>query len=450
MRLPIRARLTIVSAVLMAGVLVALGAFVFVRVQAQLTAAVDAGLASRADVLLARIEEGGPIGGGALVEGDEAFAQLLDADLRVVQSSEGLTGAPLTDEDDARGTVVERNVATVEEVVPARLLAVPSSDGGTLVVGASLEDQHEALGQLLAQLLVGGPVAIALASLAGWVVAGAALRPVERLRVEAEAISGSETGRRLAVPPTGDELTRLAESLNRMLGRLEEAVERERRFVGDASHELRTPLANLKSELELSLRHSQSEDAHVAALRSAAEETDRLISLAEDLLILARAHGGRLPIRRERVDVFGLVGDAVDRFRPRAMGAGISLQTTVEDGLRADLDAARLRQALSNLIDNALRHAPSGGAVHITARREASDLVLEVADSGPGFEPTFVRRAFEPLSRSDASRSRAHGGAGLGLAIVRAIAEAHGGSIRAENPAAGGASVVIRLPGALT
>ena len=450
MRVPIRARLTVVSAALMAGVLMALGVFVFARVQGQLTAAVDAGLASRADILLARIEEGGPIGGGVLVEGDEAFAQLLDAAGRVVDSSNGLVGEPLIDADDARGVVVERPVSTVEEVIPARLLAVTTSDGGTLVVGASLEDVREALDQLLAQLLIAGPVAIALASLAGWVVAGAALRPVERLRVEAEAISGSETGRRLAVPPAGDELTRLAESLNRMLGRLDEAVERERRFVGDASHELRTPLANLKAELELALRHSRTEDEHVAALRSAADETDRLISLAEDLLVLARAHGGRLPIRRERTDLSGLVRDTVDHFNARAAAAGIPLQPGVEDDLLADVDPARIRQALGNLIDNALRHAGSGGTVRIAVRRDGADIVLEVADTGRGFDPSFVARAFEPLSRADAARSRAHGGSGLGLAIVRAVAEAHGGSVRAENPAQGGASVVLRLPGALT
>ena len=448
MRLPIRARLTLVSGALMAVVLIALGSFVFLRMQAELVAAVDAGLRSRADVLLARIGEGGLIGGGALVEGDEAFAQLLDAGGRIVQSSDGLAAEPLVDPDAVNGeTVVARSVATEEETVPARLLAVAVPGGGALVVGASLEDQQDALGLLLGQLLIGGPVAVALSSLVGWLVAGTALRPVERLRVEAEAVSGSEPGRRLAVPATGDELARLGESLNRMLGRLDEAVERERRFVGDASHELRTPLANLKAELDLALRRARTPDELVGALRSAAEETDRLTSLAEDLLVMARSEGGRLPVRREALDAARLVSDTVASFAGRALELGVSLDTTgAENELRADLDPARMRQALGNLVDNALRHTPRGGRAGVELRREGESAVIEVTDTGGGFDPTFVERAFEPFSRADEARSRTHGGPGLGLAIVRAVADAHGGSVEAGNRPGGGASVTMRIP----
>lgn len=448
MRLPIRARLTLISGALMAVVLVALGSFVFLRMQVELIAAVDAGLRSRADVLLARIGEGGFIGGGALVEGDEAFAQLLDADGRVLQSSDGLPGEPLVEPAAVDGEIVlERPVATEEEMVPARLLAVRVAGGGALVVGASLEDQQEALGLLLAQLLIGGPVAVALASLVGWLVAGAALRPVERLRIEADAISGSEPGRRLAVPATDDELARLGESLNRMLGRLDEAVERERRFVGDASHELRTPLANLKAELDLALRRARTPDQLVGALRSAAEETDRLTSLAEDLLVLARSEGSRLPVRREALDAARLVRDTVASFAGRALELGVLLATTgAATELRAELDAARMRQAIGNVVDNALRHTPRGGRAGVELRREGDSLVIEVTDTGSGFDPTFVERAFEPFSRADEARSRTHGGAGLGLAIVSAIADAHGGSVQAGNRPGGGASVTMRIP----
>ncbi|MBA2632839.1 MAG: HAMP domain-containing protein [Chloroflexi bacterium] len=448
MRLPIRARLTLVSGVLMAAVLVALGAFLFLRVQAELLAAVDAGLRSRADVLLARIGEGGLVGGGALVEGDEAFAQLLDDEGRVLQSSDGLVDEPLVAPDGFEGQIVfERLVTTAEEVVPARLLAVTVAGSGTLVVGASLEDQQEALALLLGQLLIAGPVAVALASGVGWLVAGAALRPVERLRLEAEAISGAVHGRRLAVPGTGDELARLGESLNRMLGRLEEAVERERRFVGDASHELRTPLANLKAELELALRRARTPDQLVAALHSAAEETDRLTSLAEDLLVLARSEGGRLPVRREALDAARLVREIVAGFAGRATELGISIGTTGADyPQHAELDPARVRQALGNVIDNAVRHTPRGGRVTVDLRDESGSIAVEVTDTGAGFDAGFLQRAFEPFSRADEARSRSHGGAGLGLAIVRAVADAHGGSVVAANRPGGGASVVIQFP----
>ncbi|HKZ75709.1 MAG TPA: histidine kinase dimerization/phospho-acceptor domain-containing protein, partial [Actinomycetota bacterium] len=173
----------------------------------------------------------------------------------------------------------ERTVATVEEPVPARLLAVPASEGRVLVVGASLEDQWEALARLGILLAVGGPLALILASGVGWVVAGAALRPVERMRAEAAAISASEPGRRLPQSGTGDEVDRLGKTLNEMLERLEQALQHERRFVDEASHELRTPLANLRTELDLALRRSRSVEELEAALRSAAEETDRLARL---------------------------------------------------------------------------------------------------------------------------------------------------------------------------
>lgn len=451
MHLPIRARLTLVSGALIAVVLLVIGAFVFLRLQGQLIEAVDVGLRARADVLLARIGEEGLTGGGALVESDEVFAQLLDVDGRVVQSSPGLPDLPLFGPGEVEDTIaIERAVASVEEVVPARLLAVPIPGGGVLVVGVSLEDQREALELLLAQLLIAGPVAVALASAVGWLVAGAALRPVERLRLEAEAISGTEPGRRLAVPSSGDELARLGESLNRMLSRVDDAVARERRFVGDASHELRTPLANLKAELELALRRSRTPDELLAALRSAADETDRLTRLSEDLLVLARADGGRLPVRREMLDLGALVRDTVTAFAARAANVEVALEPIAADGVRAKVDGARVRQAIGNLVDNALRHAPRGGRVRVQLRRADGGAAIEVADDGPGFGPAFVAHAFEPFSRADAARGRGHGGAGLGLAIVLAVAEAHGGSVRAANRPEGGASVVLELPGSLT
>jgi two-component system, OmpR family, sensor kinase len=323
---------------------------------------------------------------------------------------------------------------------------VPTSGGTVLIVGGSLEDQLDALAQLRGQLLVGVPIGILLATLVGWLVAGAALRPVERLRTEAEAISGSELGRRLAVPNTGDELARMAESLNRMLGRLEDAVERERRFVGDASHELRTPLANPKAELDLALRRSRTPDELLGALRSATEETDRLTSLAEDLLVLARTDEGRLPVRRERVDVARLVREIVASFESRASDLGIALASRSDGELAADVDATRLRQAIGNLIDNALRHVRPGGRVEIGVEEAHGVLTISVADSGDGFDAEFLAHAFEPFSRADSARSRAHGGTGLGLAIVRAVAEGHGGSVSAANGPDGGGLVEMRLP----
>jgi heavy metal sensor kinase len=322
---------------------------------------------------------------------------------------------------------------------------MPTEDGSLVVVGAPLEDTADALARLRGLLVIGGPLAIALASLVGWLVAGAALRPVERLRIEAEAVSASEPGRRLPVPATGDELARLAQSLNRMLARLETAVERERRFVRDASHELRTPLANLKTELDVALRRARTPEELERAVRSASEETDRLARLADDLLVLARAEGGRLPVRREDVDLGALVADAAEGFAARATERGVALETTVA-AVPARVDPARIRQAIGNLVDNALRHTSEGGQVSVEVSHDGPTAVIVVRDTGTGFQTDLGERAFEPFSRGDAARSRTDGGTGLGLAIVRAVVDAHGGTATAANRPEGGAEVRIQLP----
>ena len=333
MRLPIRARLTLVSAALMTAVLVGLAVFLYVRLEADLVAAVDAGLRSRASVLEERIGEGGGVSGSGISEADEAFAQLLTPDGQLIATSANVT-APMVDPGELSGAegvaFLEKRVATVEEPVQARLLVTTTSGGELLVVGAALEDQRDALTGLASLLLVGIPAAVALTAVVGWVVAGAALRPVDRMRREADAISASEPGRRLADPGTGDELAELAAGLNRMLARLEEAAEQERRFVADASHELRTPLANLRTEVDLALRRARTQEELAAALSSVREETDRLGRLAEDLLVLARFSEDRVPLRRETVEIGGLVAETVDGFAGRAESLEVELSTEVD------------------------------------------------------------------------------------------------------------------------
>ncbi len=444
MGLPIRARLTLASAGVVAVILVLAGVFVYARFESDLRATVDAGLRSRADALLSS-SDGPTLPTAGLIETDEAFAQILASDGAVLGSTPGVTGPVIRPRDITSATFAEADVGTVEEIAPARVLLVPLDEARVLLVGASLDDQQEALGRLAASLLIGGPAALALVVAVVWLIVGAALRPVEAMRSEAAAISASEPGRRLPVTGTDDELARLGRTLNAMLGRLEAALERERRFVDDASHELRTPVANLKAELDLALRRSRTTEELEAALRSASDETDRLVRLAEDLLVLARAEGGKLPVRQERVDVGALVRDIVGAFAGRASERAISLDHRAADGVGANLDPLRIRQAVGNLLDNALRHTPPGGRVSVGLSKRDGEVAISVADSGPGFSPTLLGSAFEPFSRDDAARTRADGGTGLGLTIVRAIALAHGGSVEARNTD-NGAEVVLRFP----
>jgi two-component system OmpR family sensor kinase len=440
MRLPIRTRLTLVFAGMTLVVLAAAVVALLLGFRAELRRTVDEGLLS-----LARSMQDDPVTAvSAVASSDEVFAQYVDRDGTLVTSA-GLT-EPLLPEavtdgiDDPRS--FDREVTTFEERVPVRILATPVR-GGILVVGVDVEDQSEAVARLTTLVAVGGPVLLLALSVLGWILAGAALRPVEELRSEASAISTSEPARRLPVPETGDELQRLAETLNGMLDRLHEALDRERRFVDEASHELRTPLGVLKAEVDLALKEPRSRDELEAALRSIAQETERLRRLTQDLLVLARSDRGRLPVHRAEVDVSRITERVAAEFEDRARGGGVSLRVSGSN-VQARVDGDRLRQAIENLVDNAIRHAGRGGTVEIRADLDGDRLRVVVDDSGPGFPRDLLGRVFEPFARADDDREAE--GAGLGLAIVRAVAEAHGGSATARNHEDGGASVSLDLP----
>jgi signal transduction histidine kinase len=242
------------------------------------------------------------------------------------------------------------------------------------------------------------------------------------------------------VPRADDEISRLALTLNDMLARLRASFEHERRFVAHASHELRTPLALLRTELELALRRPRTPAELEAALRSAAEETIRLSRLADDLLLIARAEQGSLPIRRHELEVDTLLAGVAARFRSRAQQLGRAISTTAT-GEHVQADGDRLDQALSNLVENALAHGEGDVRLHAVSRDGVVE--LHVTDGGSGFPAAFLDRAFDRFSRADNARGR--GGAGLGLSIVGLIAEAHGGRAVAAN-GGDGADVWLELP----
>jgi signal transduction histidine kinase len=261
---------------------------------------------------------------------------------------------------------------------------------------------------------------------------------VERIRRRAEEVSLEGEAEPLPLPAARDEIRRLGETLNAMLDRLRGSYARERRFVADASHELRTPVAVIKAELEAALRRAPADPDLREALAAAVEECDRLAQLAEDLLVLARSGDGALAVRPEPLGAAELLERIRTRFSARARERGRELRVDAEPGLVVRADELRLSQALGNLVDNALRHG--AGAITLSARRAGADVELEVADEGAGPPPALRPRAFERFARGDEARTR--GGAGLGLAIVRAIAEAHGGTAEL----AAGSAVRLRLP----
>jgi two-component system, OmpR family, sensor kinase len=462
-RLPIRARLTAAFALAMVLVLAAAGLFVYVRLKDDLDESVDARLEARA----AAVAASGDVDAGASEDAEEGFAQLLSAEGRVLESQGGVQGPALDGAAAARAGAggrfsFEAELSGIEGT--ARVLAGPADPaptaprgdvagpnggeqaGAVFAVGQSLDDRDETLAGLVASFAIGGPIAVLLASLLGYLLASAGLRPVEAMRRRAGEVSLMHEGERLPLPAAHDEVRRLGETLNDMLDRLRRSFDRERRFVADASHELRTPVAVIKAELEAALR-SGGHDAQVReALVAALDECDHLAQLAEDLLVVARAAEGEFPMRRQPIEVRPLLEGVRTRFADRAREHGRDVTVDGGDGMRLEADDFRLRQALGNLVDNALRHG--AGDVVLRARRSEEDggVELEVADHGRGFDPDLADRAFERFARGDAARTR--GGTGLGLAIVRAIAEAHGG--RADIVADGdrGATVRLWLPAA--
>jgi signal transduction histidine kinase len=430
----------------MAVVLAATGLFLYVRLGSALDRTIDQGLRARAADVAALVEQAdtGLSEARSLRGPDDGFAQIVGPKGTIVDATPGLAGKPLLADRQLelarRGESFYARTIGGEDV---RLLAMPvvaQDQRLVVIVGASLEPRSDALADLRSQLLVGGPIALLLASLGGYLLAAAALRPVERMGEHAATISTASPGRRLPVPPADDEISRLGGRLNDMLARLEAALERERTLVSNASHELRTPLALLKTEIELALDEPDSAPELAAALRSAGEETDRLAQLADDLLLLASIDSGKLPLRRTRVPIAELLETIATRFRRRAADAGRTIEVAAPSDLLALVDRRRLEQALANLVENSLRHG--AGTVRLEAVEGPGALTVHVTDQGQGFPPQFLKLAFERFSRADGARA----GAGLGLAIVAAIAQAHGGTVTATNTPAGGADVALTVP----
>ena len=342
-----------------------------------------------------------------------------------------------------------------EDEERTRFLATVLSDrdGLVLVVGtgtdiADAADEHVDTG-----LLILGPIAVIAAGLGAWWLSGAALRPVERMRRQSAGLARHDDGTHLAVPGTRDEIASLASTLNELLDRQRQALtqerqalERERGFVADAGHELRTPLATLRAELELAGRPGRDRDELADAVTSAAGETDRLIRLADDLLTLARADGSGQFLRVCPTDLSTLM--AASARAASAVGDIHDVDVVAEGPTHvpASADPDRVRQALDNLLANAVRHSPEHAVVTLTLTAHGDHAVFSVADQGAGFPEEFLPHAFERFRRADTARARRDGGSGLGLAIVETIARAHKGQVRAANRPEGGAVVEIELP----
>ena len=422
-RWPLRTRVAVAFLAATAVALAGFGVFVHVRLSAALEDRLRDTVAAEADRLEA---EPGPSRLQAIrALGGEVQAQVLTPQGKVRASSRLVAGSLLSSvEDDVIGATRpswHEGTVTVyddDDVAAGRLdaererfiLLVRPTEGGILVVGTSREDVDEALAALRNQLLIAGPIALLVAGVLGYLVAGVGLRPIERMRDRAATISARSAGERLPLPPAEDELRRLALTLNAMLQRLDDGLQRERRFVAEASHDLRTPLTLMRTEVELALAQSRSSEELSEALRSIDIEVRRLIALAEELLERAGAAEGVLPIAARPVDLVALAARVTDRFHGAAGDRAI--RVSAAGAVVVQGDATRLDRALSNLVDNALRHGTGDIVIEIGGANGGA--VLTVIDEGDGFP---------------AANDSHPAGSGLGLSIVGEIVRAHGGTV---------------------
>jgi two-component system OmpR family sensor kinase len=452
----IRLRLAAVFAVALA-VLYAIGSWLFVAaLSSSLLSAIDAQLAAQLSAVgrfvpasgTARPRTGSPLPG-------EYVLQVIDASGRVRGASQDAGRTPLIPVADLKLARHHRiAVTTWQEDENQRSMAEPlavhpARPGWVAVAAVSLESYDATLGDVTRGVVIGGLVLVAAAGLGGYGLARAALSPVERMRREVAALSERDPAPGVQVPRTRDEIAALAVTMNALLARLQWALARQRALVADASHELRTPFAVLRGELELAGQPGRTQADLSEAVGRAAEEAARLARITDQLLFLARTDEDQMIAHRGLASVQQLLEASARQAGARAGKAGVTCQVHAPAGLTANIDAERIREAVDNLADNALRFAPRGSVIRLSARASGRDLVIEVSDQGSGFPENFLPRAFERFARPDSGRARADGGAGLGLAIVSAIAHAHGGQAQAANQPGGGALVTLTLPGAI-
>lgn len=315
----------------------------------------------------------------------------------------------------------------------------------TLVIGRPVSEIASALETFRFILLVVGVSVLTLAGAGGLFLSGRALKPVDRMTRTAQEIGESDLSKRIAAVGD-DELGRLASTLNRMIERLEGALNRQRRFTADASHELRTPLAVMQAEATLSLSKPRSDAEYRRSLESVAQEASYMSSIIGKLLFLARSDTGKEPLNIEQVNLRDLLAGLSSDIEALGREKGLEMKLGLLEDLVVQGDRVRLRQLFLNIMDNAVRYTPSGGSMSVSVVRKDGMAVVAVGDTGIGIPAEHLPHVFERFYRVDKARSRAEGGAGLGLAIARHVAEEHGGRIEATSEPGKGSTFYVSLP----
>jgi heavy metal sensor kinase len=450
-RLPISLRLALVHGLIMGMLLPLVGIGVYNMVKRDLLKSVDAALLASAESMRASKTSEGLSNGGLddflanFLGGRDvnAYARIVDLSGNIKRrSTRDDVSLPVTKTAMARA---EQGLPTFEtwerpDKAPFRQLTMPVMLGGvfssTLVqVGAPLDATWATLNQIQSVFFFMFPLMLALSMVVGYIMARRSLAPVDVMRRAADQLSATDLSHRIEVPNVRDELHDLAETFNRMLSRLEDAFERQRRFSSDVSHELRTPLTAIRGEAELALRRERTAGEYRQALETIQRESKSMGTTVEDLLLLARAETGALPATKASVDTLEFLRGAADRVDPMARGKHVQVQIDTSRAPEKFLAAENyLALALGNILSNAVKHSPERGIVTLTCGRSGkSGLIFSVADQGEGIPSKLLEKIFDPFYRVDSARNRVAGGVGIGLSLARAMARLHGGDVRAES-----------------
>lgn len=449
MHLAIRTRLTLWYAAVLTLILIAVSVFLVWRLRSDLLRAVDSAIATTARQSVAALED--PTDEKERLDLEElthsppdkgTIIQVLAPDGGLISSVGDQVDGPV---GKPEGRVSSSNL-TIDGTTYRALFMRLSRTPNILVVAGSTEPVDRTTGRLLVLLAIAIPAGVALSVLGGYGLARRALRPIDRMTRDAESIGSADDGRRIDAPALDDELGRLGRTLNTMLDGLRSSVDEQRRFTADASHELRTPLAIMQSEIDVAVRSPDTPAEAKVVLQSTREEVARMTRIVENLLALALSDEGRMQLDRSAVDVGALAKEIAHRFEHTAKMRESRVLIEVATDVVARADRHRLDQLLSNLVDNAIKHSPRDGTVRVVVEREDGSVRIDVADEGPGIPASDIERVFDRFYRVEQARARRDGGAGLGLAICRSIARAHGGEIGAANLNGAGCVFTVRLP----
>ncbi len=457
----IRGRLTLWLTLLITLCMAAFALYLYLTVTATLTGNLEQTLRVEAQQVAATFDVQGPNGNSdgagqaadiGAVDGFSTaglFIETFDTHGHPLARSSNLGRLHLPDESRA-ASLIGAGSRLSTQAVPGdalRVYSVPASRDGQIVglvlVATSLHDVTTAARTLLALLIAGGLAVVLLAALGGLALVRRGLRPLDRMAAVAEGITARRLDQRLALRAPPVEVERLAHTFDAMLDRLHESFAAQRRFVADASHDLRTPLATLHGRSEVLLLRPTLDDETRAGLAMMRDEAARMGRMVANLLVLARGDEDR-PIDRRPVELDVLLLEVAGQAHALARGVRVTLAHEDQALVLGDRDL--LKQALLNLVDNALAHTPPGGSVALSLRVADGQAYLSVRDSGAGIAPDDLPRIFERFYRVDPARSRRSGGAGLGLSIVRWVAEAHGGQATAASTVGVGSTFTIMLP----